>query len=60
MDIRKWRVLSWFCPNCGNLERGITNTKGHVKSKCRKCGADMILKIKGRRHTSVEVFAPKP
>lgn len=59
MKANKWKILSWYCPNCGNLDSSCTDTKGKAKVRCRRCGADMVLKVKGRRHTSIEVYAPK-
>lgn len=59
MNVSKWRIFSWYCPNCGLLDSSCTDAKGKVKVRCRRCGADMVLKIKGRRHTSIEVYAPE-
>ena len=59
MKVSKWRIFSWYCPNCGLLDSSCADAKGKVKVRCRRCGADMVLKIRGRRHTSIEVYAPE-
>ena len=47
MKVSKWRIFSWYCPNCGLLDSSCADAKGKVKVRCRRCGADMVLKIKG-------------
>jgi len=54
-----WRIVSCYCPNCGKLLSGHPSEEGNVKISCRKCGADVVLKVKGRRHTTLEIYAPK-
>ena len=54
-----WRIVSCYCPNCGKLLSGHPGEEGNVKISCRKCGAEMVLKVKGRRHTTLEIYAPK-
>lgn len=59
MERDNWRMVSWHCPNCGNLVSGYPNADGNVKVTCRKCGTEMVMKDKGRRHNTLEVYAPK-
>ena len=54
-----WKQVSWYCPNCGNLLTGHTNAEGNVKATCCLCHAEMALKVKGRRHNTLEIYAPK-
>lgn len=54
-----WRIISWYCPNCGNLVSGYPNADGNIKVTCRKCATDMVMKTKGRRHSTLETYAPK-
>lgn len=54
-----WRTVSWYCPNCGNLVSGYPNADGIIKVTCCKSGTEMVMKIKGRRHNTLEVYAPK-
>ena len=53
-----WSKRSWHCPNCGNLVSGYPNADGNIKVTCCKCAAAMVMKNKGRRHSTLEVYAP--
>lgn len=54
-----WKIVSWYCPNCGQLIGGIPNAEGKIKTSCGKCKTEMVLKNKGRRHDTLELFAPQ-
>ena len=49
-------LLSWYCPNCGNLLRGFQSTDGTIRVKCDKCLAVSVRKIMSRRHNRFDVF----
>lgn len=51
-----WKIVSWYCPNCGHLIGGIPNAEGKIKTSCGKCKTEMVLKNKGRRHDTLELF----
>ena len=53
-----WTVYSWFCPNCRGAVAGMKNEKQQIKAACTICGATMIRTIKGRRHDTIDVYAP--
>ena len=53
-----WSVYSWFCPNCRGAVAGMKNEKSQIRAKCTVCGATMIRTIKGRRHDTIDVYAP--
>lgn len=55
----EWTPLSWYCSNCGHLVTGYKNSNGDVKVECKVCHAVMIRKIKGRRHNTIDLYAPK-
>ena len=54
-----WKIVSWYCPNCGHLIGGIPNAEGKIKASCGKCKTEMVLKNKGRRHDTLEMYAPQ-
>ena len=54
----KWEMISWCCPNCGQLISGLPNAEGKIKASCQKCKTEMVLVHKGRRHDTLEIFAP--
>ena len=53
-----WQKISWYCPNCGKLLSGQPNAEGVVKATCCTCHAEMAMKVKGRRHNTLEIYAP--
>jgi len=53
-----WVSLSWHCSNCGNIVVGFKNEKGDIKVECKKCHVVMIRTIKGRRHDTIDLYAP--
>lgn len=54
-----WRSLSWYCPNCGQRITAYQNGKGEFKAACCRCRTVSIRIPKGRRHGTIEVYAPK-
>lgn len=61
MPVRQdnWKAISWYCPNCGNLVSGYPNADGNIKVTCYRSGTEMVMKVKGRRHNTLEIYAPK-
>ncbi len=55
----KWRPLSWHCSNCGTPVTAFENSNGGFKVECHRCGAVMVRTIKGRRHSTIDIYAPK-
>lgn len=55
----EWISLSWHCSNCGNIVQGFKNSKGNIKVECNKCHVIMIRTIKGRRHDTIDLYAPR-
>ena len=51
--------LSWYCCNCGTKVSAIRNSGGYYKAKCSKCGSCSVRRIMGRRHDTIEIYAPK-
>lgn len=58
-EFRNWKIVSWYCPNCGQLIGGIPNAEGKIKTSCCKCKTEMVFRNKGRRHDTLELFAPQ-
>ena len=52
-----WKIISWYCPNCGKMIGGIPNAEGKIRTSCGKCKTEMVLTHKGRRHDTLELFA---
>ena len=53
-----WSSFTIYCPNCGTLLSGVKDKNGKVRYRCRKCGIEMTRTSKGRRHDTLEVYAP--
>ena len=53
------QILSWFCCNCGTKVSAIKTVDGFYKAKCSRCGSCSVRKVMGRRHDTIEVYAPK-
>lgn len=54
----EWVPFSWHCSNCGAIVAGYKNEKGTIKVECKKCGVVMVRSFKGRRHDTIDLFAP--
>ncbi len=54
-----WQAFRWHCPNCGKQVIGYKNKEGSIKVSCSSCRTVMILTPKGRRHDTIEIYAPK-
>lgn len=54
-----WRPLSWYCPNCGQKVTASQNNNGEFKVTCMQCKNSMVRIPKGRRHYTIELYAPK-
>ena len=55
----EWVPFSWHCPNCGALVTGYKNAQGTIKLECERCRVVMVRSFKGRRHDSIDLYAPK-
>lgn len=55
-----WEPFSWFCPNCATKTTAYRNARGDVKAECsnKRCGVVMFRTQKGRRHITIDVYAP--
>ena len=58
-DDKKWRPLSWHCSNCGTIVTAYENSNGGFKVECHKWGTVMVRTVKGIRHDTIELYAPK-
>ena len=56
---QEWIPFSWYCPNCGKIVTGYRNAGGHIKVQCMKCHAVMVRRIMGRRHDTLDIYAPE-
>ncbi|MBE6984559.1 MAG: hypothetical protein E7434_02880 [Ruminococcaceae bacterium] len=54
-----WVSFSWYCPNCGKIVVGYKDSNGTIKVQCRHCETTMIRRIKGRRHDTIDLYAPR-
>jgi len=49
-------LLSWYCPNCGELLKGFQKSDGSVTVQCLKCLTISVRRIMSRRHNRIDVF----
>ena len=54
-----WKVYPMFCPNCGTKIYGFKNKEELIKYNCEECRFVSVRKEMGRRHASIEVYAPR-
>lgn len=54
-----WQSFRWHCPNCGKQVIGYKDKSGKIKVSCDSCKTVMIRITKGRRHDTIELYAPK-
>jgi len=59
MKHEEWIPFTWHCPNCGAKVTGYKNEKGTIKVECRRCYVVMVRSFKGRRHDTIDLYAPK-
>ena len=59
MTNEQWMPMPMYCPNCGNLNYGYQNNEGKIKYECTKCRIVFIRIKKGRRHDTIDLYAPK-
>ena len=55
----EWTPFSWHCANCGTIVVGYRNAQGAIKVQCNRCRVVMVRKIKSRRHSTIDVYAPE-
>lgn len=55
----KWVSFSWYCPNCGKIVVGYKDSDETIKVQCKFCGTTMIRRIRGRRHDTIDLYAPQ-
>lgn len=55
----EWTPFSWHCPNCGKIVSGYRGTDGRIKVQCINCRVVMSRKIMGRRHDTIDLYAPE-
>ena len=46
-----WKPIPMFCPNCGGIDE-------KIKYECDRCMVKFVRVRKGRRHDTIEMFAP--
>ncbi len=59
MSEKNWSPYTWHCSNCGNPVTGYRNNRGTIKVECRKCHCTMVRTIKGKKHDTIEMYAPQ-
>ena len=47
-----------FCPNCGKMNYGYKGIDEKIKYECDRCMVKFVRVRKGRRHDTIEMFAP--
>ena len=58
MKYDTWTPVPMFCANCGHLNYGYRNENGIIKYECKNCKAVSVRKQKGRRHDTIDLYAP--
>lgn len=51
--------IIWYCCCCGCRISATEDKNTHLKIKCTNCGHCMVVKNVGRRHKTMEIYAPK-
>ena len=54
-----WNPMIMYCNNCAQKLMGYQNDEGITKYECQRCKCSLVSKQKGRRHTQVDIYAPK-
>lgn len=55
----EWKPIPWHCLHCGRKIIAYENGKEDMKVSCDKCHTVMVRKIRGRRHDTIEIYAPR-
>ena len=55
----EWTPLSWHCANCGTIVVVYRYAQCAIKVQCNRCRVVMVRKIKSRRHSTIDVYAPE-
>lgn len=55
----EWVPYTWYCSNCGEKVSGLKNADGVIKAQCSRCRTVMVRRLKGRRHDTIDLYAPK-
>ncbi len=55
----EWRPFVWRCSQCGADVTGYKNARGDIKVQCGRCKLVMVRTIKGKRHSTMELYTPK-
>ena len=55
----EWKPFTWHCSQCGADVTGYKNERGDIEVQCNKCRLVMVRTIKGKRHSTMELYTPK-
>ena len=53
-----WTPIPMYCSNCGKLNYGYRNEDGKIKYECDNCKVVFVRVEKGRRHDTIDMYAP--
>lgn len=51
----EWKIVKWYCPNCGKACKSYINKKGVAKVCCTRCGNELIS-IKGKKNKKILII----
>lgn len=54
-----WHPIPIHCPCCGILIRLNWRSDKSAKLQCCNCGANAVLRYKGRRHIQIDTYLQK-
>ena len=55
----EWTTVPMYCPNCGTINNGYSNSEGKIKYECPRCGLVMVRTYKNRRHDLLDITIPE-
>lgn len=58
MECDKWTPVPMHCPNCGEINIGYRNEENKIRYECQLCKVVLVRTQKGRRHDTIEMYAP--
>ncbi len=58
MNYDTWKPVPMYCPNCGKLNIGYKNEENKIRYECQTCKVVFVRIQKGRRHDTIEMYAP--